>query len=327
MDSTRAKWLKKDGRKSLRQFLGKYGTLIGLGVVILFFSILEGQVFLTFANLVNILNQIALGGIISGGLTVVMIMGEFDLSIGALSSFAGCLVAGLSISLGTSGGVILGILSGACIGVLNGSFVYFLGVSAFIVTIAMSTILTGFTYWYTGGATIFDGIPASFLALARGSLISGISNMVIIMLVLVFLLWVLLEHTSVGRRMYAVGGNPVAAKFAGISIGKIKLLGFIICSIYASVGGILLSSRIGAGHPTGGETFLLDSFTAVFLGSATLKSGKFHILGTIIGAFLIGVVANGLTIMNVQYYYQYIFSGSILILAISTSGMAHKIMT
>jgi ribose transport system permease protein len=311
-------------KQRISSFLGKYSTLLGLAAIIVLFTILQPNVFLTFGNIVNILNQIALVSIISAGLTVVMVMGEFDLSIGTLSSFAGCLVVGQAMKMGTCAGVAVGIAAGAAVGLLNGSIVIFLGVSAFIVTIAMSSVLTGFTYWYTGGATIFGDIPEAFLKLARGNLIPGISNMVVIMLVLLFLLWLLLEHTAIGRQMYAVGGNPVAARYSGINIAKCKIVGFIICSAFAAIGGILLSSRIGAGHPTGGETFLLDSFTAVFLGAATLKGGKFHILGTLVGALLIGVVTNGLTIMNVQYYFQFIFSGLILILAISASGMTRK---
>lgn len=307
------------------QILGKYGTLIALGVVIVIFTVLRPSIFLTFSNIINILNQIALVSIIAAGLTIVMVMGEFDLSIGTLSSFAGCFVVGQAVSLGTCAGVTLGILSGSLVGLINGSVVYFLGVSAFIVTIAMSSILVGFTFWYTGGSTVFDGIPDSFLEIARGNVIPGVTNMVIIMFVLLFILWVILEHTAIGRQMYAVGGNPTASRFSGINIGKCKMIGFIICSSYAAIGGILLASRIGAGHPTGGETFLLDSFTAVFLGAATLKGGKFHILGTLIGALLIGVITNGLTIMYVQYYVQYILSGLILILAISASGIRRKL--
>jgi len=313
--------------QKVRGFLGKYGTLVGLAVVVVIFTILQPRVFLTFENIVNILNQIALVSIISAGLTVVMVMGEFDLSLGTMSSFAGCLSVGLSMQIGPSAGIAVGVLSGVAVGLTNGSVVVFLSVSAFIVTIAMSSVITGFTYWYTGGATIFGDIPEAFLNLARGQLIPGVANMVIIMLILLFLLWVLLEHTIIGRQMYAVGGNPVAARYSGINIKKCKMIGFLICSSCAAIGGILLASRIGAGHPTGGETFLLDSFTAVFLGAATLKGGRFHILGTLIGALLIGVVTNGLTIMNVQYYFQFIFSGLILILAISASGINRRVST
>jgi len=293
----------------------------------LVFSALRPRVFPTLSNLFNILNQIALVSIISAGLTCVMIMGEFDLSIGTMSSFAGCLTVGEVTKYGTLEGILLGLLAGAGVGLINGSTVFFLGVSAFIVTIAMMSILTGFTYWYTGGATIFYGIPPSFLAIARGRIVGGISNMIVVMAGVLFLLWLILSHTEIGRQMYAVGGNPVAAKFSGISIGKCKLAGFVICSSCAALTGILLAARIGAGHPTGGEAFLLNAFTAVFLGAATIKRGEFHILGTLIGSLLMGVISNGLIILNVQYYYQYIFSGLILILAISASGITRRITT
>ena len=311
-------------KETMLQFLGKYGTVIGLGVLFLVFTFLKPHVFLTLSNMLNILNQIALVSIISGGLTCAMVMMEFDLSFGTLSCFAGCLAIGEAARFGTLGGVVLGILAGVAVGLVNGSVVFFLGVSAFIATIAMMSILTGLTYWYTGGATIFYGIPPAFLAIARGT-IAGIPNLVVIMAIVLFLLWLLLSHTEIGRQMYAVGGNPVAAKFSGINIGKCKLVGFAICSTCAALTGILLTSRIGAGHPTGGEVFLLEAFTAVFLGAATIRVGQFHIMGTLIGSLLMGVLTNGLTILHVQYFYQHIITGVILIFAVSASGITRRI--
>jgi len=325
LDAPERKSAKFGKIEGFRLLVGKYGTIIGLGMTVLVFSILKPRVFPTLPNLLNILNQIALVSIISAGLTCVMIMNEFDLSIGTMTSFAGCLAVGEVAKYGTLGGVLLGLLAGVAVGLINGSIVFFLGVSAFIVTIAMMSILTGLTYWYTGGATIFYGIPSSFLSLARGKIIGGVTNLVVFMASVLFFLWLLLSHTEIGRQMYAVGGNPIAARFSGISIGKCKIIGFIICSACAALTGILLAARIGAGHPTGGEAFLLNAFTAVFLGAATFKGGEFHILGTLVGALLMGVISNGLIILNVQYYYQYIFSGVILILAISASGITRKI--
>jgi ribose transport system permease protein len=319
----------KTARKSSRSetilpLFGRYGTVIGLGLLFLVFTLLKPHVFLTLSNLLNILNQIALVSIISGGLTCAMVMMEFDLSFGTLSSFAGCLAIGEAARFGTLGGVVLGILTGMAVGLVNGSVVFFLGVSAFIATIGMMSILTGFTYWYTGGATIFYGIPPAFLAIARGN-IAGIPNLVVIMAIVLFLLWLLLSYTEIGRQMYAVGGNPVAARFSGINIGKCKLVGFAICSTCAALTGILLTSRIGAGHPTGGEVFLLEAFTAVFLGAATIRVGQFHILGTLVGSLLMGVLTNGLTILHVQYFYQHIITGIILIVAVSASGITRRI--
>jgi len=310
--------------ESLRLFMGKYGTILGLGILILVFSFLKPGSFFSVSNLLNILNQIALVSIISAGLTSAMVMMEFDLSIGTLSSFVGCLAVGEAGKYGTLVGFSLGILVGVVVGLINGSVVFFLGVSSFVATIAMMSILTGLTYWYTGGATIFYGIPPSFLAIARGK-VAGIPNLIIIMVIVLFLLWVLLSHTEIGRQMCAVGGNPVAAKFSGIDIRKCKLIGFAICSTCAALTGILLTSRIGAGHPTGGEVFLLSSFTVVFLGAATIKVGEFHILGTLVGSLLMGVLTNGLTILNVQYFYQSIITGVILILAVSASGITKKL--
>lgn len=317
----------KNSQSKLQAFslLGKYGTIFALIIIIIIFSVLQPGVFLTMNNLLNILNQIALLSIISAGLTVVMVMGEFDLSIGTLASFAGCLVVGMVMRFGLVPGIIIGLISCFLIGLLNGVIVNLLNASAFIVTIAMSSVITGLIFWYTGGSTIFGDIPESFLSLARGNFILGVTNMVIIMLLVMLILWILLEQTALGRQMYVVGGNPTAARYSGVNIAKCKMIGFIICSICAGISGILLASRIGAGHPTAGESYLLKSFTAVFLGSATLKGGRFHILGTLIGALFIGVITNGLTILNVQYYVQNIFEGLILIFAISVSGVSRKV--
>ncbi|MCK4789686.1 MAG: ABC transporter permease, partial [Desulfobacteraceae bacterium] len=224
-------------------FLEKYGTSIGVVVLIAIFSILKPQFFPTFGNAISILRDISLLCIIASGLTVVMIMTEFDLSIGALASFAGVLAAGFTPKFGTIPGLLLVLLIGMGVGVVNGVVVTVLGVTGFIATIGMMTLLIGVNYWYTGGIGLYEGIPDLFVRIGKGS-IGPVPNLVIIMAAVLFILRIILTKTPLGRRIHAIGGNPEAARFSGISIMQSKLIGFIICSFCAALTGVLLTSNL-----------------------------------------------------------------------------------
>jgi ribose transport system permease protein len=303
--------------------LAKYGTILGLFIMAGIFSVLAPNAFPTFGNFLNVLNQASLSMIIAGGLTVAVIVGELDLSIGYAASYAGVLVTGLIANQGLPVplAIILVLGCGGLIGVVNGLIVTKARVNSVIATLGIGTVVVGLNFAYSTGAPIVAGVPDAFTQIALGR-IWGVPNDVVIMALLVTALWILVERTPVGQSIQAVGANPVAARLCGIRVDRIKILGFIIAGVCASLTGILLASSLGSGTTGAGDSYLLAAFAAVFLGSATLRDGEFHILGTCIGVLIIAVGFNGLAIFGAATFYQYLFQGVILILAVGLSSLS-----
>jgi ribose transport system permease protein len=312
-------------RISIPLLLAKYGTIVGLVLMIAVFSFLAPGAFPTTSNAVNVVNQAALALIIAGGLTVAVIVGELDLSIGFAASFEGVLVTGLMVNqnLPPAIAILIVLACGAAIGFINGLIVTKVGVNSVIATLGTGTIIVGLNFWYSSGAPIATGVPDSFVNIALGRL-WGLPHNVLIMAVVIALLWVLVERTSVGQSIQAVGGNAIAARFSGIQVDRIKIMGFIIAGVCASITGILLASALGSGTTSAADSYLLTAFAAVFLGSATLRDGEFHIVGTLIGGLIIAVGFNGLAIFGAPTFYQYVFQGGILIVAVGLSSLGRR---
>jgi len=168
--------------------------------------------------------------------------------------------------------------------------------------------------------TVLRGIPEEFLLLGQAE-IFGVPNPVVIMLAVALVLWIFLEHTQPGRSMYAIGGNSEAARLSGIAVKRYALVALGICAACASLGGVVAAANLGAGRPQGvGEAYLLNAFAAVFIGASTLRPGQFHIIGTLIGVILIGVINNGLSITGIPTYWRYIVQGILLISALFAAG-------
>jgi ribose transport system permease protein len=312
-------------RRRLVVFLGQYGTIVGLVLMVVFFSLARPAIFPTWNNLINVVNQVSLTAIIAVGLTMPLAVGEFDLSIGYAASLAGVLVAGLMVNQGVPwpAAVAAVLALGALIGLVNGLFITKAGVNALIATLGTGTILVGFNYAYTGGSAIAFGLPDAFRVLtARGVL--GIPNTIFIMAGIVTVLWILLNRTDLGQSIQAVGGNPVAAALSGIRVERVKTIAFVVSGLCAALTGILLTARIGSGESTAGDGFLLDAMAAAFLGSATLRDGEFHVLGTLIGVLIVGIGFNGLNILNVPTFSQFFLKGAMLIVAVALSSIARR---
>jgi ribose transport system permease protein len=312
-------------RRYVFGLIAKYGTIIGMVLMIVVFSFAAPSYFFTFSNFVNILNQSSLTGIIAGGLTVAVIVGELDLSIGFSASFAGVLVTGLmayqKLSVPAAIGVVL--LIGIVLGGVNGLIVAKLRVNSVIATLGTGSIIVGINYAYSTGTPIATGVPDAFLNIALGTSF-GIPNNIVIMAVVLICLWLLINRTELGQRIQAVGGNIEAARLSGIRVGRVKIFAFIVCAVCAAITGILLSSLIGSGTTTAADAYLLNAFAAVFLGSATLRDGEFHIPGTLVGVLIIGIGFNGLAIFGAPTFYQYLFQGAILIAAVALSTVARR---
>jgi ribose transport system permease protein len=213
------------------------------------------------------------------------------------------------------------LLVAAGIGAINGAIVSFMGISAFIATLAMGSILTGSVLGISGSKSIVSGIPDSFMIIGQGD-IGGVPVAVIIMLLVVAFFWVVSEHTQFGRTLYAIGSNAEASRLAGIATKRYPPVALSICAVCSALGGVMASSTLGSGRPENiGDAYLLNAFASVFIGASTLTPGRFHIVGTVVGVLLIGIINNGLSILGVATFWQYIVQGLLLIFALFSAGI------
>ncbi len=305
----------------------RYGTIIGLVLMVIVFSILSPRAFPNITNFTNVLNQASLAMIIAGGLTMAVIVGELDLSVGYAASLHGVLVTGLIVQnqLPIPVAIVIVLALGALIGVVNGLIVTKLKVNSVIATLGVGTILVGLSFGYSSGVPIVSGVPESFLQLALGRWLFGIPNPIIVMALVLGGLWLLVERTAVGQEIQAVGGNPAAARLAGINVDRIKILGNELTGMCAALNGTHLPSRLGSGTTNAADAYLLTAFAAVFLGSATLRDGEFHILGTFIVSLIIVLGFNGLNIFGAPTYSQFVFQGAILIVAVGLASLGRSL--
>ena len=304
-------------------FLKKWGTVIGFAILFLTFSLMRPDVFPQWKNLRNIVEQIATLSIVSAGVTIVMITGDFDLSVGSLASLTGIVTAllmknGVSVFFSILAGLGLGLVGGF----INGVLVAYGGLTAFVATLATMTAYGGIALLVAEGATIF-GLPKSFRWLGQGTF-GPIPIPVFFMMLVVLFVWVILEQTTYGRRVYAIGGNPEASYMSGINTKLVRLGAFCLSGLTASFGGIILTSRLFSAHPQAGNPFMLNAAAAVFLGMTVFREGEAHIFGTIFGVLIMGVMGNGLNILGVNTYVQSILTGVIIILAVLMSSLSKR---
>jgi len=305
--------------------VSKYGTVFAMAIMILIFGLaVPNGAFLKTTNLLAIVNQSALTAIIASGLTLVLVVGEMDLSIGYGASLAGIIVTGLMLNQGLPMpvAILVTVAMGALIGAVNGTLVTKAGVNAVVATLGVGTVLIGLSYGYTAGSPIIS-VPKGFTDLTLGRL-AGIQNPIWYMLAILALLWVVLNRTPLGQRMQAVGANKSAARLAGIRTDRATIAAFVIGGSCAAITGILLASLLGSGTVSAGDGYLLDSFAAVFLGAATLRDGEFHIVGTLIGVLVVNIGFNGLSLFGTPTFWQFVFKGGILVLAVALSTIARR---
>ena len=313
--------------KAALGIFARYATIIGLAVMIVTFSVLSPDAFPTFNNFINVINQASLAMIISGGLTLALVIGEMDLSVGYAASLHGVLVTGLIVhsKLPIPVALAVVIVLGGLVGAANGLIVTKLRVNSVIATLGVGTILVGLAFAYSSGVPIVADVPEAFLQLTLGRWLFGIPNPIIVMALVVLALWVLVERTAIGQEIQAVGGNQAAARLAGISVDRIKILAFVISGMCAALTGALLASRLGSGTTSAADSYLLTAFAAVFLGSATLRDGEFHVLGTLVGTLIIVFGFNGLNIFGAPTFSQYVFQGATLIIAVGLSSLGRML--
>jgi len=317
---------KRSRREFATAILGRYGVVIAFLLVVLFFSLAKPDIFPTSTNAKAILTDAAPSMIVAVGLTVVLAMQDFDLSFGSMIGLAG----GVAVALMTRHDVgwVVALLAalgfGLTVGILNGYLIAFLGGSSFIITLAMGTVLTGLEYAFTKQATVFSGVPQGYVNLASEDYILGLSNQVWIAVAVALILWALLDRTEIGRYMYAIGGNPEAARLSGIRTRALRVLGFVIVGITAALVGIILTSQGGSYTPNPGASYLLPAYAAAFLGAASFRPGEFNVPGTVIGVLFLGTISTGLTQLNLETYLINLVQGGILILAVILGRLGQR---
>jgi ribose transport system permease protein len=298
-------------------FLGRFGVLIAFGVTFVVFAAINPDTFLHGRNLTDMLTQSAPLAMIAAGLTVILVMHDFDLSVGAMAGLAGAITAVL-MSLHDVAWpltIVVALAAGVAAGVANGVLVAYAGASSLIITLGLSTILTGSEFVITGQQTIFDGIPQGYVELGQGELL-GVNYQVIAAALVLLATYLLLNQSEAGRYMHAVGGNPVAAKLSGVPVQRLRLAGFIIAATCSAVAGVLLTAQAASSSPNAGLPLLLPSYAAVFLGSAAFKPGHINVPGTVLGVLFLGVIQNGLTLMNASVAIVNVVQGVILVVAV-----------
>jgi len=325
VDATAAQAIVAEKTSTGNRWVSKYGLLLAFGATIVVFSLLRSSSFPTWRNAESILTLAAPSLIIAVGLTVVLVMQDFDLSFGGMIGMAMGAVTAFMVTDGWPWQltIVVVLLFGVVVGIANGFMIAYLGGSSFIITLAMGTVLTGVEYALTKQNTVFSGFPHDFVQIASGDFL-GLSNQIWIAAVIAVILWVLLDRTEIGRYMYAIGGNPEAARLSGIRVRPLRVLGFVVVGVAGAVVGILLVSQSGSYSPNGGVPYLLPAFAAAFLGAAVFRPGEFNIPGTVIGVLFLGTIQTGLIMLDFQTYVINLVQGGILIAAVLISRIGQQ---
>lgn len=297
-------------------FMEKIIPFIGLILLIIVVSILNPSL-LDLSNLLNLLRQISINGLIAFGMTFIILTGGIDLSVGSILALSSAFIA-LMITSGVDPiiALIIGVLIGFVLGAVNGLLVTKGNMAPFIATLATMTIFRGLTLVITDGNPITNlGDSYLFQLFGKGYFI-GIPVPAVTMIIVFVILLIILQKTTFGRHTYAIGGNEVAAKISGIKVNKIKILIYGISGLMSALAGGILTSRLNSAQPTAGTSYELDAIAAVVLGGTSLTGGKGRIVGTLIGVLIIGVLNNGLNLLGVSSFYQQVVKGVVILIAV-----------
>ena len=310
----------RGGKKKVSSANNIVGILIALVVLCLDLQLAQ-PVFLTSSNLLNVLQQISTNFVIAIGMTFVIISGGIDLSVGSNIAVTGLLMAIMmkNWGVGVLPTLIISLIFAGLIGLINGALIAFLNLPPFIATLGMMSIARGAAYTITGGAPIYT-MPAGFTAISsrvRIPFIGDVPLYTILIMAAVFVLgWYCLRYTRVGRFTYAIGGNENCAKLSGINLSKIKCFVYVISGLCCGVAAILLTSRLDSAVPTNADGQEMDAIAAVVIGGTSMKGGEGSMVGTLIGIFIIGVIANGLNLLGVAQGPQRMVKGLIIVVAV-----------
>ncbi len=296
--------------------IDRFLPIVGLTLLVVVITIMNQQ-FLSPDNLLNLLRQVSINGLIAFGMTFVILTGGIDLSVGSILAFSSAMTA-LIITSGVDPifAMLLGSVVGLVAGAVNGLLVTAGGMAPFIATLATMTIYRGATLVVTDGNPI-TGLGDSLLFQLFGKgYFFGIPVPAVTMLITFVILYIILNKTVFGRETYAIGGNETAAALSGIKVNRRKIMIYALSGLMSAIAGIILASRLDSAQPTAGETYELDAIAAVVLGGTSLMGGKGRIVGTLIGVLIIGVLNNGLNLVGVSSFYQQIIKGLVIVVAV-----------
>lgn len=312
-----------------------YGTLAGFALMVLAFSWQLPETFLTARNLLNISQQMSMLAVVAITMTIVMAMGDFDLSVGSMASLAGIIAAVIfrdadSLALGVS----LALLAGLLGGLFNGWLVSYVGILPFVATLGTLTMFSGAAFLLAGGKTIFgSAIPEAFSGFARGGIplpagpdgpVLLIPNLTLTALAVLLVVWFVLEKKPFGRHLYVMGTNREAARLAGIPVLRLRMAAFALTGLGAAAAGLMVASRVASANPMQGAGLMLDAIAAVFLGMTMDRQGEPRVINTVIGVAMLGVLSNGLTQMAVDSYVREILVGAIILAAVAAAGLQSR---
>ena len=291
------------------------GILVGLFLMCLALSIVS-PAFTRSSNILNVLRQVSTNGMLAFGMTLAIVIGGIDLSVGSVLALGGTVAAGLIAKSGVPVpvAVLIGCSLGAGIGFFNGYIIASTGIPPFIVTLATMQIARGAAYVYSNGNPIRT-TDAAFVTIGTGSIFS-IPFPVIYMLILFFVMYILLNKTKFGRHVYALGGNKDAAIYSGIDTGRVIIITHTLIGLFSAFAGVVLCSRMYSGQPTIGNGFEMDAIAAVVLGGTSMSGGVGTLGGTFLGMLIIGILNNGLNLLNISSFWQLILKGVVILLAV-----------
>lgn len=301
-------------RASWRELLARFGLVLALGLMILILSYLSDR-FLSVPNILNVLRQISINALVAFGMTAVILGRGIDLSVGSLLAFVGVVTATIAAG-GTPAwlAILAGLAIGSALGAVNGAFVAYAGIAPFIVTLAGLTIFRGMALAFTDGRPV-TGLPPAFAGIGYGSFL-GLPMPVWILLGFLAVTHGLLRFTALGRAIYAIGGNEEAARLAGIPVRRVTAFTYVFSGFSAALAAIVLTGRLNSAQPTAGVMFELDAIAAVVVGGTSLFGGRGGVFGTLVGALIIGVINNGMNLLNVSSFYQQIVKGGVILAAL-----------
>ena len=302
------------------------GIIIALFAMCIFLVIFPTTrtTFLTTKNVFNILRQNASNLFLATGMTMVIILGGIELSVGSVIALSGCVAAGCVVFLGLPEvvGFLAGILVGALVGMFNGFVICKTEIPPFIVTLASMNIAKGIALVYTTGAPIRCMTDA--FKFPGAGYVGPVPTPVILMIIIFIIACFIVNRTQLGRHIYAVGGNAQAAKFSGINVSKVKFIVYTYTGVMAGIAGIVIASRLYSGQPTAGDGAEMDAIAAVVVGGTSMSGGSGTLGGTLIGVLIIGILNNGLNLMGVDSNWQYIVKGLVILLAVYVDWVRNK---
>ncbi|OHX57096.1 sugar ABC transporter permease [Planococcus salinarum] len=327
---------KNSVKENAVQFLFKYGAIILLVAIILYFSSIS-DAFFSYGNFSDILRSISIVTLLALGVTFTLVVDGFDLSVGSTMSLSTVVTASLMVwyDMPLWLVLLLPLLIGVAVGLVNSFLITVIGIPDLLATLSMMYIVAGLHRTYTEGYSIYNNMPLTsggtapgqlseaFLWIGQGQML-GLPVPVWIMVIMVLAAYVILNHTRWGRILYMTGGNAEAATLSGVNVKKVKTSAYIISGVFASMAGVLFTARVGSGQIDAGAPLLMEAVAAVFVGYSVLGAGKPNALGTFFGAAVIGILLNGLTIQNLPYYAFDIVKGAVLVAALAVTYVYAK---